>query len=210
MALLVTDITYFASRFEDRIARVPTVLPLPPGITATNIAGVSPRQGVELAGTLNAVDVAYAWSRPTPIPTPKRRRHCAKFDGRKTLDLSPQRSVSPTTRHAPASPSFKTAKWMTMHFVAASGQHASFLAPTRSSTRKSTHQVTPYSRSLYFRGENLFNEKYEEVFRYRSPGATVMLGLRMRLGRTRNTASIKRKGRFLRTGPVPLDEEDKT
>jgi outer membrane cobalamin receptor len=33
---------------------------------------------------------------------------------------------------------------------------------------------------VYLRGENIFNEKYEEIFTYRSPGATVFLGLRMR------------------------------
>ena len=44
-----------------------------------------------------------------------------------------------------------------------------------------TYQATPTAQ-FYIRGENLLNERYEEIFSYRSSGATGYVGLRMKLG----------------------------
>jgi vitamin B12 transporter len=36
--------------------------------------------------------------------------------------------------------------------------------------------------TVYVRGENIFNEQYEEVFSTRAPGAVVLAGLKLRTG----------------------------
>ena len=42
-----------------------------------------------------------------------------------------------------------------------------------------SYDVTPWS-TVYLRGENVFDRRYEEVYSYRSPGAAVYAGLKMR------------------------------
>jgi vitamin B12 transporter len=42
-----------------------------------------------------------------------------------------------------------------------------------------SYDVRPWS-TVYVRGENVFNQRYEEVFSYRSPGAAVYAGVKVR------------------------------
>ena len=42
-----------------------------------------------------------------------------------------------------------------------------------------SYDVTPWS-TIYVRGENVFNQRYEEVYSFRSPGAAVYAGIKVR------------------------------
>jgi vitamin B12 transporter len=42
-----------------------------------------------------------------------------------------------------------------------------------------SYDTTPWS-TVYVRAENVFNQRYEEVYSYRSPGAGVYAGLKVR------------------------------
>ena len=42
-----------------------------------------------------------------------------------------------------------------------------------------SYDVTPWS-TVYVRGENVFNRRYEEVYSFRSPGAAVYAGIKVR------------------------------
>ena len=42
-----------------------------------------------------------------------------------------------------------------------------------------SYDTTPWS-TIYVRGENVFNQIYEEVYSYRSPGAAVYAGIKVR------------------------------
>ena len=42
-----------------------------------------------------------------------------------------------------------------------------------------SYDVTPWS-TVYVRGENVFDQRYEEVYSFRSPGAAVYAGIKVR------------------------------
>jgi len=44
-----------------------------------------------------------------------------------------------------------------------------------------SYQYTPMTQ-FYIRGENLLDERYEELFSYRANGATGYIGMRMKFG----------------------------
>ena len=45
--------------------------------------------------------------------------------------------------------------------------------------RQISYDTTPWS-TIYVRAENVFNQRYEEVYSYRSPGAGVYAGVKVR------------------------------
>jgi vitamin B12 transporter len=172
--LFIVDVTYFSSRFEDRITRVA-------GPTVVNVAGVSPKQGIELAAKFNpwtwlTLESAYTYTDAETVAGLREVRR-------------PQNAATFT-----ATVRFPDDKTKASVIVSHNGKFRDeyFPPPTFLTTSANmnsytivnaiiSHQITPLAQ-IYLRGENIFNEKYEEIFTYRSPGAAVYLGLRMRLG----------------------------
>jgi vitamin B12 transporter len=172
--LFVADVTYFASRFEDRITRVA-------GPTVINVPGVSPRQGVEIATKFNpwtwlTLESTYTYTdaeTPAGLREVRRPQNSGSFTATFRLPDNKTRASITVVQNG----RFRDEYFPPPVFAATS----TILGAYTIVNAIITHQVTPQAH-LYLRGENIFNEKYEEVFSYRSPGATVMLGLRMRLG----------------------------
>lgn len=173
--LLVTDATYFSSRFDNRIV----VVAVPGGTSVTNIPGISTRHGVELSATLNPVtwltlQGSFTYSEaenPDGIEEIRRPRNSASFAA--TFRLPDQRTkASVTVNH-----NGKRADDAFIGFPATRVTLASYTLVNAIVS----YDLTPFAQ-IYIRGENLLDERYEEVFSYRSPGATGYVGLRMKLG----------------------------
>lgn len=173
--LFVTDVTYFAARFQDRIARVA----VPGGISVANIAGISPRQGVEIAAKFNpwtwlTLESTYTYTdaeTPAGLREVRRPQNAATFTATfRFPDDKTKASVIVSHNGKFRDEYFPPPGFLTTSAIMGSYTIVNAII---------THQLTPQA-VIYLRGENIFNEKYEEIFTYRSPGATVFLGLRMR------------------------------
>lgn len=169
--LVVADITYFAIDAEDAIRNA--------GTTAFNDFGTSRRRGVEFTGKLNpwnwlAFEATYTYTdaeTTTGVEEIRRPKNAGSFT---TIFRAPDNKTraSITVIH--------NGKMADDAFIGFPATRVSLDSYTLVNAII-THQLTP-STQLYIRGENLLNDKYEEVFSYRSPGATGYIGLRMKLG----------------------------
>ncbi len=169
--MLVADITYFSIDADNAIAGF--------GNTAINNVGVSERRGVELTAKFNP----YAWlgfeatytythaETPAGIEEIRRPRNAASFAAIFTM------------------PDNKTKASVYVLHNGAMKDDAFIGFPATRVTLDSytlvnailSYQATPTTQ-FYIRGENLLNERYEEIFSYRSSGATGYIGMRMKLG----------------------------
>jgi len=172
---VVADVTYFASDFEDKIILVTGTDTIS---TAVNAVGISPRRGVETTAKVTPVDwlllsgtYTYTDARlPDGTPEIRRPRHTA--------------SGSATTKFADGR------AYATVNFVYNGAMPDSFfkfpIVPVTLNAYTTVSGILSYALSpqvsVYVRGENVFNAKYEEVFSFRAPGAAVYAGLRGRIG----------------------------
>jgi vitamin B12 transporter len=173
---IVTDVTYFASDFEDKI----TFGVGPSGIftTPVNVPGISPRRGVETTLKFNPVDwfsltASYTYTDARladGTPEIRRPRHTAAASatvrfaggrGRATVNLVYNGTMPDTWFRFPLTP-VELGAYTTLGGVI-------------------EYDVTK-NATVYVRGENIFNEQYEEVFSTRAPGAVVLAGLKLRTG----------------------------
>ena len=169
--LFIADVTYFSIDADNAIAGF--------GNTAINNAGVSQRRGVELSGKFNP----YAWlgfeatytythaETPAGIEEIRRPRNAASFAAIFRLPDNKTKAsivVSHNGRMADDA------------FIGFPATRVSLDSYTLVNAILS-YQATPNTQ-FYIRGENLLNERYEEIFSYRSPGATGYIGMRMKFG----------------------------
>jgi vitamin B12 transporter len=175
--LFVADVTYFNSRFEDRIARVA----VPGGVSAMNIAGISPRQGVEITGKLNpwtwlTLEATYNYTdaeTPAGLLEVRRPKDAATFVATyRAPDNKTRASVIVSHNGKARDEYFPPPFFATTSAILGSYTLVNALI---------SYQINPNTQ-LYIRGENLLNERYEEIFSYRSAGATGYIGMRMKLG----------------------------
>lgn len=171
---LVADVTYFSSRFRDKIvlAGFPS--------TPINLPGISPRRGVEVTVKYMPVEwltlagsYTYTDSRlPDGTPEIRRPRHSASASatalfadgrGRATLNVAHNGSTTDT--------------WF--NFVL-NNPTVALKAHTVVGGIIS-YDLTP-AATVFVRAENLFNEQYSTVFSYRAPGFAAYAGLRVKLG----------------------------
>jgi vitamin B12 transporter len=172
---LVTDVTYFGSDFDDKIQFVNA------GggflTTVVNLAGVSPRRGVETTARLDPVDwltltASYTFtSAKLPDGTPEIRRprhaaagsatvHFADRRGRATVNVVYNGTMPDTWFRTPL-----TAVMLDAYTVLGGVVE---------------YDVAPFA-TAYLRAENVFDNDYEEVFSYRAPGFGVFAGMKLRL-----------------------------
>ncbi|MGZ8397087.1 MAG: TonB-dependent receptor plug domain-containing protein, partial [Rhodoplanes sp.] len=170
---VIVDVTYFSSRLEHEIVLVS--LPLFKS-SVKNLDGASTRQGVEATAKFRPLDwltlagtYTYSDARDDKGDQEIRRpRHAASgsatvlFDqgrGKATLNVVYNGKMPDTIFTFPSSTTTLNAHTLV------GGQIS--------------YDTTPWS-TIYVRGENVFNQRYEEVFSYRSPGAGVYAGVKVR------------------------------
>jgi vitamin B12 transporter len=172
---VVVDVTYFNSRLENEIVLVAANVPFK--LTTVNLTGSSSRQGVEVTGKFKPVDwlilsgtYTYTDARDDKgIQEIRRPPHAASgsatvlFDsgrGKATVNVVYNGKMTDTIF------SFPQQSTTTLNAYTLVGGQISY-------------DTTPWS-TIYVRGENVFNQRYEEVFSYRSPGAAVYAGVKVR------------------------------
>jgi vitamin B12 transporter len=171
---VVTDVTYFASDFEDKI----TLVSAGGGFISTpvNVPGISPRRGVETKVTATPVDWltlqgSYTFTDAKladGTPEIRRPRHTAaasataRFaDGRARATVNVvYNGAMPDT-------------WFKFPLVPVTLQAYTFVSGIVS------YDVTPWA-TVYVRADNILDAKYEEVFSYRAPPFAAYAGLRLR------------------------------
>ena len=168
---LVTDVTYFASNFEDKIVLV--------GFPSTpeNIPGISPRRGVEISAKIVPADwlsfaasYTYTDSRLADgTPEVRRPRHSGSASatamfaggrGRATVNVVYNGSMPDTWFKFPVVPVTLAAYTLVGGII--------------------SYDLTP-TTTAYVRAENIFDADFENVFSYRGPGFAAYAGLTMRL-----------------------------
>jgi vitamin B12 transporter len=169
--MLVLDATYFSLEIDNRISGN--------GMTAINNAGISASHGVELTAKFKPaawlmLDGNYTYT-DTEAP-----------DGR-DLIRRPKNSGSFTA--TVLSPDNKTRASVTVVHNGKMADDAFFGFPATRVTLDSytlVNAIISYQYNVntqfYIRGENLLNERYEEIFSYRGNGATAYVGMRMKFG----------------------------
>ena len=170
---VIVDVTYFNSRLEREIVTIS----LPNFRTSVaNLAGTSTREGVETAAKFRPVDwlvlsgtYTYTDSRDDKgLQEIRRPRHAASasatalFDGgrgKATVNVVYNGKMPDTIFTFPSTRTTLDA------YTLLGGQVS--------------YDVTPWS-TVYLRAENVFDRRYEEVYSFRSPGAGVYAGLKVR------------------------------
>jgi len=169
----VVDVTYFNSRLQNEIVTI-----FLPSFRSSvrNLDGVSTREGVEVAGKVSPTDwltlgatYTYTDARDDKgVQEIRRPRHAASgtatvlFDsgrGKATVNVVYNGKMPDTVFK------FPTESVVLNAYTLVAGQIS--------------YDTTPWS-TIYVRGENIFNSRYEQVFSYRSPGAAVFAGLKIR------------------------------
>jgi vitamin B12 transporter len=176
----ITDVTYFSSRFRDKIGTitlVPGGFPPPPVVQAVNLTGVSPRQGVEVTAKYNpsplfSFEATYTYTDaelPTGLPEIRRPHHAGSVSA--TLRSQDQRShLTVTAIHNGVVRDDTFGLPGIVDMPAYTVVNAIW-----------SYDLTP-DTTFYVRGDNIFDKRYEEVFGYRAMPATYFAGLRMKLG----------------------------
>jgi vitamin B12 transporter len=171
---LVTDVTYFESRYEDKIVLV--------GFPSTpvNVPGISPRHGVEVSAKYAPLDwltlegtYTYTVSRLADgSPEVRRPRHSATASatatfaqgrGRATVNVAYNGAMHDTWfNFALNNPTVVLGAYTVIGGIV-------------------SYDLTPMT-TVFVRAENLFDEDYSNVFSYRAPGFAAFAGLRVKLG----------------------------
>lgn len=170
---VVVDVTYFNSRLEHEVVFVS----LPSFKSSVrNLDGTSTRQGVETTAKFRLVDwltlagtYTYTDARDDKgVQEIRRPRHAASGSatvgflegrGKATLNVLYNGKMPDTLFTFPS-------QTVTLNAYTLVGGMISY-------------DTTPWS-TIYIRGENVFNQRYEEVVSYRSPGAAVYAGVKVR------------------------------
>jgi vitamin B12 transporter len=169
----VVDLTYFNARLENEIVLVS--LPSFKSSVA-NLTGSSTRQGIETTAKIRPTDwltlsstYTYTDARDDKgVPEIRRPAHAAA--GSATVSFLDNRARATFN-------------------VVYNGKMPDtiFTFPSTTTTLNAytllggivSYDTTPWS-TVYVRAENVFNQRYEEVYSYRSPGAGVYAGLKVR------------------------------
>jgi vitamin B12 transporter len=169
----VVDVTYFNSRLENEIVSIS----LPSFKSSVrNLSGTSTREGVETTAKFRPLDwltfsgtYTYTDARDDKgVQEIRRPRHAASgsatvaFDdgrGKATLNVVYNGKMPDTLFTFPSQPVLLPAYTLIGGMI--------------------SYDTTPWS-TIYVRAENVLDRRYEEVVSYRSPGAAVYAGIKIR------------------------------
>ena len=170
---VVVDVTYFNSRLENEIVLVS--LPLFKS-SVRNLTGTSTREGVETAAKFRPFDwltlagtYTYTDARDDKgVQEIRRPKHAASGSatvlfaegrGKATLNVVYNGKMPDTIFTFPSSTTTLAAYTLVGGMI--------------------SYDTTPWS-TVYLRAENVLDRRYEEVYSFRSPGAAVYAGLKVR------------------------------
>jgi vitamin B12 transporter len=170
------DVTYFNSRLQNEIVLISVLDNGQNKSSVDNLKGASTRQGVEVTGKFKPFDwltlagtYTYTDARDDQgVQEIRRPPHAASgsatvlFDGgrgKATVNVIYNGQMTDTIFTFPSSTT-------TLQAYTLAGGMISY-------------DTTPWS-TVYVRAENVFNQRYEEVYSYRSPGAGVYAGVKVR------------------------------
>lgn len=170
---VVLDATYFNSRLEHEIT---TIFLANFNSQAVNLAGTSTRQGGEFTAKIRPVDwltlagtYTYTDARDDKgVPEIRRPKHAASGSATVLFDGGRGKATVNVVYNGKMPDTFFTFPSQTVilnDYTLVGGMIS--------------YDVTPWS-TVYLRGENVFNQRYEEVVSYRSPGAGVYAGVKVR------------------------------
>jgi vitamin B12 transporter len=173
---VILDATYFNSRLQNEIVSTSVLVNGQNKSSVDNLAGASTRQGIEVTGKFRPFDwltlagtYTYTDSRDDKgEPEIRRPMHAASGSatvlflegrGKATLNVIYNGQMPDTIFTFPSSATTLQAYTLVGGMI--------------------SYDTTPWS-TVYIRAENVFNQRYEEVYSYRSPGAAVYAGVRVR------------------------------
>jgi vitamin B12 transporter len=170
---VVIDVTYFNSRLEHEIVSASTKTGIP---TVRNLDGQSTRQGVETTAKFKPVDwlilsgtYTYTDARDDKgIEEIRRPPHAASASATVLFDGG----------RGKVSANFVYNGRMKDTIFTFPSQTTTLAAYTLVAGQIS-YDMTPWS-TIYVRGENVFDQRYEEVYSFRAPGAGVYAGVKVR------------------------------
>ncbi len=173
---LVVDVTYFEADLENEIVSIF----LPPNFDQTpiNLDGKSKRRGVEISGTWTPVEWlslsgAYTYidsKDPDGRAEIRRPRHAARLDGTVRFDEGRGRLTTSVVYNGETPDD-----WFTVPTTRVMLDDYFLVDAVLA------YQLTP-EMEVYGRVENLFDESYENVFSFQSPGFAAYAGLKVKLG----------------------------
>ena len=169
----VVDVTYFNSRLQNEIVTI-----FLPSFRSSvrNLDGTSTREGVEVTGKVRPTDwltlgatYTYTDARDDKgVQEIRRPRHAASGTATVLFDGGRGKAVVNVVYNGKMPDTvfkFPTETVTLDAYTLVGGQIS--------------YDTTPWS-TIYVRAENIFDRRYEEVFSYRSPGAAVYAGLKVR------------------------------
>jgi vitamin B12 transporter len=173
---VVVDLTYFNSRLQHEIVSTSVLVNGQNKSSVDNLAGTSTRQGIEATGKVKPLDwltlagtYTYTDARDDMgVPEIRRPKHAASGSttvsflegrGKATFNVIYNGQMPDTIFTFPSQPTTLAAYTIVGGMV--------------------SYDTTPWS-TIYLRAENVFNAQYEEVFSYRSPGAAVYAGVKVK------------------------------
>jgi vitamin B12 transporter len=183
---VLLDVTYFSSRLQNEIVLASAGANRS---TVRNLTGTSTREGVEATAKFRPLDWlqlsgTYTYTDAKDdlgVQEIRRPRHAASasatafFDndrGRITVNAVYNGNMTDTRFTFPAQTVVLNAYTLVGGMI--------------------SYDVKPWA-TVYLRGENVFNSRYEEVFSYRSPGASVYAGLKIKSFYEEPVAPLVRK-----------------
>jgi len=173
---VLVDVTYFNSRLQNEIVLTSVLVNGQNKSSVANLTGASTRQGVEVTGKFRPFD----WLTLAGTYT--------FTDARDDQGVQEIRRP-PHAASASATVLFDQGRGKATLNVIYNGQMTDtiFTFPSSTTTLQAytlvggmiSYDTTPWS-TVYVRAENVFNQRYEEVYSYRSPGAGVYAGVKVR------------------------------
>jgi vitamin B12 transporter len=173
---VVVDVTYFNSRLQHEIVPISVLVNNQNKSSVRNLDGESTRQGVETTAKFRPTDwltlsgtYTYTDARDDQgVPEIRRPKHAASGSatvlfadgrGKATINVVYNGKMPDTLFTFPSQPVTLAAYTLIGGIV--------------------SYDVTPWA-TVYLRGENVFDARYEEVYSYRSPGAAVYAGVKFK------------------------------
>ena len=177
---VILDVTYFNSRLKNEITTVSITCPIVGPFFCSsprNLTGTSTREGVEATAKFRPVDwlmlsASYTYTDSKDdagVQEIRRPRHSGSASATAFFDGG----------RGKATVNFVYNGNMTDRFFGPLGTQTVVLDAYTLLGGMISYDVTPWS-TVYVRAENVFDRRYEEVFSYRSPGAAVYAGLKVK------------------------------
>jgi vitamin B12 transporter len=193
---LVLDATWFDNQFKDKIRGSFS------GSTSTsiNVAGISTRQGLELSAKvvpLPGLTIGGSYTfldarEPTGLAEIRRPRDSARVDVAYTFDRERARiGIAAAYNGQMKDDALRTADTCFFGSCFPLTQERVTLSDYWLVSATASYKLTP-SMEVFARGENVLDQRYQEVFGFQTPGAAVYGGVRISLQDRTKAEDVRR------------------